>query len=152
MVWRTSSDDYFARDVNNSFLQYFSFPITISPIIHLVFAWILQFFLKKLKTTPFFWGGGGWERRGQIRCIMGSVQMVNYSLGKRCIYHLESTIWIKDSISRSHPLTRVKNWTLSGFLHKVSKETTRNFAFCACPNFASWYFASESEGRKVYDL
>ena len=29
---------------------------------------------------------------------------------------------------------------------------TRNFAFCACPNFPSWYFASGSEGREVYDL
>ena len=29
---------------------------------------------------------------------------------------------------------------------------TRNFAFCACPNFTSGYFASGSEGRKVYDL
>ena len=27
-----------------------------------------------------------------------------------------------------------------------------NFAFYACPNFASWYFASGSEGREVYDL
>ena len=26
-----------------------------------------------------------------------------------------------------------------------------NFAFCACPNFASSYFASGSEGREVYD-
>ena len=154
MVWRTSSGDYFARDVNNSFLQYFFFPITISPMIHLVFAWVLQFFPKKLKTTSIYFFGEGGERRGQIRCIMGSVQMVNYSLGKRYIYHLESTIWIKDSISRSHSLTRVKNWTLSGLLHKdkVSKETTRNFAFCACPNFASSYFASGSEGREVYDL
>ena len=150
MVWRTSSDDYFARDVNNSFLQYFSFPIITSPKRHLVFAWVLRFFLEKLKTTPFLGGGEGENKL----CIMGNVQMVNYSLGKRCIYHLESTIWIKDSISRSHSLTRVKNWTLSGLLHKdkVSKETTRNFAFCACPNFASSYFASGSEGRKVYDL
>ena len=24
--------------------------------------------------------------------------------------------------------------------------------FCACPNFASWYLASGSEGRQVYGL
>ena len=29
------------------------------------------------------------------------------------------------------------------------KPKNRNFAFCACPNFASWYFASGSEGREV---
>ena len=28
----------------------------------------------------------------------------------------------------------------------------RNFAFCACPNFASRYFATGSEGCEVYDL
>ena len=26
------------------------------------------------------------------------------------------------------------------------------FAFCACPNFASSYFASGSEGHELYDL
>ena len=139
--------------------QQFLFTIFFLPNHHIsyntsCFRLDIAVFSKEIEDNAFFFGGGGggWERRGQIRCIIGSVQMVNYSLGKRCIYHLESTIWIKDSISRSHSLTRVKNWTLSALLHKVSKETTRNFAFCACPNFASWYFASESEGRKVYDL
>ena len=139
--------------------QQFLFTIFFLPNHHIsydtsCFSLGIAVFSKEIEDNVylFFWGGG--ERRGQIRCIMGSVQMVNYSLGKRYIYHLESTIWIKDSISRSHSLTRVKNWTLSGLLHKdkVSKETTRNFAFCACPNFASSYFASGSEGRKVYDL
>ena len=27
-----------------------------------------------------------------------------------------------------------------------------NFAFCVCANYASWYFASGSEGHEVYDL
>ena len=35
------------------------------------------------------------------------------------------------------------------FKPKIRK--SRNFAFCACPNFASWCFASGSEGRQVYD-
>ena len=29
---------------------------------------------------------------------------------------------------------------------------SRNFAFCVCLNFASWYFAPGLEGRKVQDL
>ena len=32
------------------------------------------------------------------------------------------------------------------------KTYLENFAFCACPNFVSLYFASGSEGREVYDL
>ena len=35
---------------------------------------------------------------------------------------------------------------------KPQSSKSRNFAFCASPNFASWYFASGSEGREVYDL
>ena len=35
---------------------------------------------------------------------------------------------------------------------KGGEERKRNFAFCACPNLASWYFASGSEGREVWDL
>ena len=35
---------------------------------------------------------------------------------------------------------------------KVNLNQSRNFAFCACPNFASWCFASGSESRQVYDL
>ena len=68
MVSRASSGDYFARDVNNSFLQYFSFPIITSPKRHLVFAWVLRFFLEKLKTTPFLGG-----ERGQTSCVLWEV-------------------------------------------------------------------------------
>ena len=32
------------------------------------------------------------------------------------------------------------------------KAKSKNFAFYACPNFVSLYFASGSEGREVYDL
>ena len=35
---------------------------------------------------------------------------------------------------------------------KPKNSKSRNFVFCACPNFASWYVASGSEGREVYDL
>ena len=34
----------------------------------------------------------------------------------------------------------------------VTFKPPKNFAFWACLNFASWYFASGSEGHKVYDL
>ena len=35
---------------------------------------------------------------------------------------------------------------------KMGEKAKRNFAFCACPNFASKYFTSGSDGREVYDL
>ena len=35
---------------------------------------------------------------------------------------------------------------------KVKTAVSRNLAFCACPNFAGWYFASGSEGPEVCDL
>ena len=35
---------------------------------------------------------------------------------------------------------------------EIKSQDSRNFAFCACPNFVSLYFASGSEGREVYDL
>ena len=33
---------------------------------------------------------------------------------------------------------------------RKSQVKSRNFAFCACPNFASWYFACESEDHEMY--
>ena len=67
-----------------------------SPSSHLIKDILLLlgdcvFFLKKLETKPFFGGGEGGKEANKV-CIMENVQMVNYSLGKRCIYHLESTI------------------------------------------------------------
>ena len=35
---------------------------------------------------------------------------------------------------------------------KSKSQKSQNFAFCACPDFASRYFESGSEGREVYDL
>ena len=29
---------------------------------------------------------------------------------------------------------------------------TRNFDFCTCPNFASWYLECGSESREMHDL
>ena len=35
---------------------------------------------------------------------------------------------------------------------KVETSVSWDFAFCACPNFKSWYFASAVEGRQLLDL
>ena len=54
----------FCKGCQRFLFTIFFFSIIISPIIHLVFAWVLQFSLKKLKTTPmhlFFLRGGEGE-------------------------------------------------------------------------------------------
>ena len=51
-----------------------------------------MFFSKEIGNKAFFLGGGEGGKGANKVCIMENVQMVNYSLGKRCIYHLESTI------------------------------------------------------------
>ena len=49
------------------------------------FSWVLQPSQEKLKTMlmPFFWGGRGGGLWGQIRCIMGHVQ-VAYTAWRFC--------------------------------------------------------------------
>ena len=60
--------------------------------------------------------------------------------------------WGKKSEKRGEERKwKVKVKTAVSLLNPKTRKT-RNFAFCACPNFASWYFTSGSEGREVYDL
>ena len=54
--------------------------------------------------------------------------------------------------AREKKMRQEKRKKKGGEKAKSKSQDCRNFAFCACPNFASCYFASGSEGRQVYNL
>ena len=56
-------------------LFFFNLPLAHLPQCTLFASLVITAAQEKLKTYAFFWGGGG-----QIRCIMGDVQLANIRL------------------------------------------------------------------------